>query len=208
MTQAGEKKYWAFRNGILDDYGKRLRDALPQLVIDTQCPYSVHTTLINGDTVLSKSLLLKFGEMTRKYFQARAVQALHVYSSVLKAILKDQVLNCEHMLPITNLSGPPNIGKTFASAIALRMMGSDTLMLSRATASAFLDVCDHHMSMLVVWDDPRDATEKQLCSIVHEAFHGFPNTTVSKGLRSYNSAILILSRMLIFNAFQRCPFNL
>jgi hypothetical protein len=184
------EEVWAFRNRILDASGHELDDALPRLIVDAQSPYSVRTTLFRKPCP-TKSMLSKLGDMTRAYFRSRSVHALHVYSTVLKAILKPQVMREEHMLPITNVSGPPNVGKTFASAIALRMMGADTMMLSRATASALLDVCDHHINMLVVWDDPRDATEKQLCSIVHEAFHGFPNTTVTKGLRRYNSAIMI-----------------
>lgn len=189
VNVAADKQFWAFSDRIFDSSGHALDNGLTSLMVDAQSPYSVRSSL-SGKCV-GKSTILKLGDMTRKYFKSRSIHALHVYSTVLKAILKTQIMEKEHMLPITNLSGPPNIGKTFASAIALRMLGSDTMMLSRATPSALLDVCDHHVNMLVVWDDPRDATEKQMCSIVHEAFHGFPNTTVTKGLRKYNSSIII-----------------
>ena len=133
----------------------------------------------------------KLGEATRKFFGPRSVHALHVYVAALKAVLRDQILETEHMLPITNVSGPPNVGKTFASFIALSMLSSESLMLSRCTASSLLDTCDSFNSMLVVWDDPRDVPASHMCTIVHEAFHAHANSTVSKGKRRYNSSVLI-----------------
>ena len=97
-----------------------------------------------------------------------------MYSTTLKAILKHQIEECEHMLSVTNISGPANIGKTFACCIALRMMGADDLMMSRVTPSSLLDVCDHHCNMLCVWDDPRDATHKQLESDICKRYEHTP----------------------------------
>ena len=186
--QVNDKHYWAFSNMVLDD--KAIKQEDPQLMVHVSSPYSCVVSLSGGSRV-NKSFIKRLGDCTRKYFKSRSVHALHVYSTTLKAILKHKIENCEHMMSVTNISGPANIGKTFACCIALRMMGADDLMLSRVTPSSLLDVCDHHCNMLCVWDDPRDATHKQLASIIHEAFHGFPNTTVSKGVRKYNSAIII-----------------
>lgn len=182
------RQYWAFSNIVLDSKGMKI-DHSP-VMVDVSSPYSCSSMLSNGSR-LNKTSIKRLGDCTRKYFKSRSVHALHVYSTTLKAVLKHNIEECEHMLSVTNISGPANIGKTFACCIALRMMGADDLMLSRVTPSSLLDVCDHHCNMLCVWDDPRDATHKQLASIVHEAFHGFPNTTVSKGVRKYNSAIII-----------------
>ena len=87
---------------------------------------------------ISRQRLKKLGEMTMSFYQGRAIHALHVYSTALKSVLKDEIMNDEHMMPITNSSGPPNVGKTFASAIALRMRATDDLMLSRVTPSSLL----------------------------------------------------------------------
>lgn len=183
-----DTQYWAFSNLMLDSKGMKIVDT--PLRVNVSLPYSCVSSLSHGLRV-NKTFIKRLGDCTRKYFKSRSVHALHVYSTTLKAILKHRIEMCEHMMSVTNISGPANIGKTFACCIALRMMGADNLMLSRVTPSSLLDVCDHHCNMLCVWDDPRDATHKQLASIVHEAFHGFPNTTVSKGVRKYNSTIII-----------------
>ena len=182
------KQYWAFSNIVLDS--KCIKIDNSPVMVDTSLPYSCLSSLSDG-LCLNKTSIKRLGDCTRQYFKTRSVHALHVYSTTLKAVLKHKIEECEHMLSVTNISGPANIGKTFACCIALRMMGADDLMLSRVTPSSLLDVCDHHCNMLCVWDDPRDATHKHLASIVHEAFHGFPNTTVSKGVRKYNSVIII-----------------
>lgn len=182
------KQYWAFSKLVLDSKGMKTDNS--PLMVDIALPYSCSPSLSHGSR-LNKTSIKRLGDCTRKYYKSLSVHALHVYSTTLKAVLKHKIEECEHMLSITNISGPANIGKTFACCIALRMLGADDLMLSRVTPSSLLDVCDHHCNMLCVWDDPRDATHKQLSSIVHEAFHGFPNTTVSKGVRKYNSAIII-----------------
>lgn len=187
LVRVEDTTLWVFPNLVLDSKGKSL--ANPPIMMSDAFPFTVYPS---HRASMSHSHLTNLGRCTIDFFGERGVHALHVYSCALKAILKDQIMEAEHMLPITNVSGPPNVGKTFACSIALRMMlASEQLMLSRATPSSLLDICDHHNNMLVVWDDPRDATDKQLCTIVHEAFHGFPNTTVSKGLRKYNSGIII-----------------
>jgi hypothetical protein len=90
-----------------------------------------------------------------------------------------------------NVSGNPNIGKSFACAIALQLLGAPKLMLSKCTASAILDHADTFNNMLIVWDDPRDCPQSQMSSIIHEAFHGHSVSTISKGNRSYNSNLII-----------------
>lgn len=180
---------WLFPNLTLDANGNKLTN--PMILMHKVNALSTNISPKCCTGSISRQRLKKLGEMTMAFYERRAIHALHVYSTALKSVLKDEIMNDEHMMPITNLSGPPNVGKTFASAIALRMRGTDDLMLSRVTPSSLLDMCDHHSNMLIVWDDPRDASQKDLCSIVHEAFHGFPNSTVTKGLRKYNSCIIV-----------------
>lgn len=183
-----EHDVWLFPNMTLDAKGNKVTNAMIMMHKASALSTRISSKCVGG---MPRSRLKRLGEMTMAFYQARSVHALHVYSTALKSVLRDQIMKAEHMMPITNLSGPPNVGKTFASAIALRMRGTDDLMLSRVTPSSLLDMCDHHQNMLIVWDDPREASHKDLCSIVHEAFHGFPNSTVSKGLRRYNSCIII-----------------
>ena len=185
-------EFWVFSDKILDSNGKCNKNAgvmftssdilqsraLPNL---PKCPYGVCTT----------KDFQALGSSTRGYFGPRTIHALHIYSTALKAVLRDSILKEESMNPITNVSGPPNIGKTFACAITLCMMNTPQLMLSQCTASSLLDTCDAFHNMLIVWDDPRDAAPSKLCTIVHEAFHGHGCSTISKGHRNYNSSIII-----------------
>lgn len=133
----------------------------------------------------------KLGKHLQAYYGPRTPHAIHILSSALKALNRDILIESEHQVSIMNVSGPPNIGKTFACAIALQLLNSKELMISKCTASAILDLTDMFHNMLIVWDDPRDTSSSQLCSIVHEAFHGHTSSTVSKGNRSYNSNIII-----------------
>ena len=102
-----------------------------------------------------------------------------------------ELLKHEAQVSILNVSGDPNIGKTFACAMALKLIGAPDLMLSKATPSALLDHAHIFNNMLLVWDDPRDVSQSQLTSMIHEAFHGLPNSSVTKGNRSYHSNIII-----------------
>ena len=106
-------------------------------------------------------------------------------------------------VPVANIFGPANTGKTLACAIALQIMQSPELMLSRCTASSMIDTANMMKNMLIVWDDPRDCTASQLSAIVHEAFNGLANCTISRGTRHYNSSLIIGTQ-------QRClgmPYN-
>lgn len=96
------------------------------------------------------------------------------------------VVKHEHFVPVANIFGPANTGKTLACAIALQIMQSPELMLSRCTASSMIDTTNMMKNMLIVWDDPRDCTASQLSAIVHEAFNGLANCTISRGTRHYN----------------------
>ena len=177
--------YWVFPNFVLDSKGVFLKD--PLVLYSKGMLKSTLFSIPNS----YKTLFLQLGAATREFFGPRSVHALHVYSSALKAILREQVLNEEHMVSITNVSGPPNVGKTLASSVVLSLLSCPNLMLSRCTTSSLLDKCHYNNSLMVVWDDPRDTTVAQMCSIIHEAFHGHSSSTISKGTRNYNSSILI-----------------
>ena len=138
-----------------------------------------------------KSIMKELGVALLAYYGPRFPHAVHLLSSVLKSIHRDTLIELEHQVSITNISGPANVGKTFACAIALKMLNAESLMLSRCTSSAMLDATHVFRNMLVVWDDPRDASSAQLCSIVHECFHGHTTSTNSRGNRAYNSSLII-----------------
>ena len=125
------------------------------------------------------------------YGQQRFMRALHLCTSVMKAIRFDDLMGVYHFVPVTNISGPANCGKTLGCAIALSMMEATTLILSRCTPSAMIDAADTFKNMAIVWDDPRDCTHSQMSSIVHEAFNGLATSLVTRGLRKYNSLIII-----------------
>ena len=131
------------------------------------------------------------------------MHVVHLLTSVLKAIHYDTIMKHEHFVPVANIFGPANTGKTLACAIALQIMQSPELMLSRCTASSMIDTANMMKNMLIVWDDPRDCTASQLSAIVHEAFNGLANCTISRGTRHYNSSLIIGTQ-------QRClgmPYN-
>lgn len=143
-------------------------------------------------TMCHGSKSFKFlGHATRQFYGPRSIHCLHVYATGLKAILKDEIMKNEHMFSVTNLSGPPNIGKTLACTTVLRMLNSPKLMLSNATASSLLETCHSNKNLLIVWDDPREVNKSTLATIVHEAFQGHISSTISRGNRSYNSMVLI-----------------
>ena len=135
--------------------------------------------------------LTSLSRRMRAYYGPRLPHALHLLTSVLKGIHFDTLLQTEHFVSIANISGPPNVGKTFACAIALSFSCSEGLMLSRCTPSAMIDKAHIFKNMLIVWDDPRDCTHAQLSTIVHEAFHGHATSTITRGLRKYNSSLII-----------------
>lgn len=135
--------------------------------------------------------LHKLGKLLKKYYGPRIPIALLILSSAIKALHRDTLLKYENQVSIMNVSGNPNIGKSFACAIALQLLGASKLMLSKCTSSAILDHADTFKNMLIVWDDPRDCPQTQMSSIIHEAFHGHSVSTISKGNRSYNSNLII-----------------
>lgn len=184
--------YWVFRNAVFNRHGKRLEKS-PILLL-TQSSHSSVRNMADFPSVRHdpRTVLGALGKATRDYFGTHAVHALHVYSNALKTVLRDELLKREHMVSVANVSGPPNVGKTFACAIALSLLNCEkSHILSRCTASSLLDACHVSNNLLVVWDDPRDASHMQLCTIVHEAFHGHASSTIGKGARFYNSSIII-----------------
>jgi hypothetical protein len=187
---------WAFPTIMLDANGKKMQKKSVFVSKDFLEKRS------NGQIIPLPSIpcpkpmsnqneLGKLSRCMRKYYGPRLCFALHLLTSVLKAVHFDVLLKDFNSVSICNVSGPANIGKTFACAIALSMMGAPGLMLSRCTPTAMIDAAHVFKNMLIVWDDPRDATHSQFSSIVHEAFHGQASTTVSKGVRRYNSSLII-----------------
>lgn len=193
----GNKHVWAFPEIILDNHGQKI----------VKRPIFVSGEFLqkrsNGETIplpsklpMPKPISHKnhLGTLSRRmqnYYGPRFIHAVHLLTSVLKAIHFDTLLETEHFVSVANISGPPNIGKTFVCAIALAMLNAPGLMMSRCTPSAMIDAAHVFKNLLIVWDDPRDCSQNQLSSIVHEAFHGHANSTVSRGLRRYHSSLII-----------------
>ena len=128
--------------------------------------------------------------MRAVYGRDRFSRALHLCTAAMKAIHFEALMNTYHFVPVTNISGPANCGKTLGSAIALSLLECSSLMMSRCTPSAMIDAADTFKSLAIVWDDPRDCSHS-MSSIVHEAFNGLPTTLVTRGVRKYNSLIII-----------------
>ena len=188
---------WAFPGIILDRHGRELserpvfvsteflqkRGSGDLVALPASMPLPMPLSNTNALTALSRRM--------RDYYGPRLPHALHLLTSVLKAIHYDTLLQREHFVSVANISGPPNVGKTFGCAIALSIMGASSLMLSRSTPSSMIDKAHIFKNMLIVWDDPRDCSQAQLSAIVHEAFHGHATSTVSRGIRQYNSTLII-----------------
>ena len=154
-------------------------------------PSQLPSPLPDKSDIASRQLLRDLSDRIREYYGPRTMHVLHLFTSLMKAIHFHRLLTFEHFVSITNVSGPPNIGKTFACAIMLKIMGASQMMLSRCTASAMIDAAHVFKNCLIVWDDPRDCSASQLSAIVHEAFQGQNTATVTRGIRKYNSTIVI-----------------
>lgn len=133
---------------------------------------------------LKESMMIVYGS-------ERFVRAIHLMSSALKALCHDQLLKTFHFVPITNVSGPANCGKTLACAMTLALLETPSLMMSRCTPSAMVDAADTFKNLVVVWDDPRDCSTSQMSSIVHEAFNCNVTSLISRGVRRYNSLLIV-----------------
>lgn len=192
------KQYWVFPNKTLQKNGSNTNTSIivskesmsknshgDKFVLPYELPLFVPCA--NN----APSILKKLGKLMSEYYGPRFMQSLHLLSSVFKAIHRSELMKVYNQVAVTNISGPANVGKTFACAMALKIMMSDYLMLSRCTPSAMLDTSHVFKDLLVCWDDPRDATYGQLSSIVHESFHGFTSATISKGNRAYHSSLII-----------------
>ena len=201
---SGQKKYyWGFPEIILDWSGHRMEnqdllisiDALQKRVngdkISLPSSFPIPLALNEKNEARMLSVLKRLGFCLSDYYGPRLGHALHILSFAIKALNRDIIMKEEHQVSVMNVSGPPNIGKTLACAIALKLLGSDSLMLSRCTPSAMLDYTELFHNMMVVWDDPRNCPLSQFASIVHEAFHGHKTTSISRGHRSYNSNLII-----------------
>lgn len=193
---------WVFPNVTLDSCGNFLSSASIFTTVDFLSKDRLLPRVFPNpipETCLSRSEMHKLGKLLTKYYGVRTAHAVHVLAYACIALQRNQLMEEYHQMPILNISGPPNIGKTFICAIAQQLLNSSQLILSRCTASAMLDFTNGFKNMLVVWDDPRDASQSQLCSIVHEAFHGSICSTLSKGNRSYNSNIIIGTQSKLLN---------
>lgn len=194
--------YWVFPGGTLDEYGMPTKRDIVNLRAFER---SARLPSITGTTGSDRGAeqLTALSDCIRVVYGQKFMHVLHLLTSVLKGIHHDTIMSQEHFVPIANIFGPANTGKTLACAIALQILQSPELMLSRCTASSMIDTANMIRNMLIVWDDPRDCTTAQLSAIVHEAFNGLANCTISRGTRQYRSSLIIGTQ-------QRClgmPYN-
>lgn len=198
QPKTGEAYMWVFPNITLSSSGEKIKQEHIFVNKNILMKNTKHKKILPDIFPIPRAIdqvntnsLKKLGKYLENYYGPRLPHALLVLSSALKAIHRDTLLKHEKQVSVMNVSGSPNIGKSFACAIALQLLGASNLMLSKCTASALLDHAHTFNNMLIVWDDPRDCSNSQLCSIVHEAFHGHSVSTISKGNRSYNSNVII-----------------
>ena len=182
--------YWVFRNCICNANGRVIDDA-PVIFRSEHSSVIPYMLPFDGSKTKSSKLLTTFMNLVFNYYGPRACHAVHILTSIAKALNREEIIEQEGGVSITNISGPPNIGKTFICVIAQCMIGCKDIILSQCSASAMLDVANSLHSLMVVWDDPRDVSSSQMCTIVHEAFHNHISTTLSKGVRKYNSSLII-----------------
>lgn len=194
--------FWVFPGGTLDEYGiPTKKDIVKLKAVGRGARLPSIASITGPDRGVEQ--LAALSSCIRAVYGQKFMHVLHVLTSVLKGIHHDTIMGQEHFVPIANIFGPANTGKTLACAIALQILQSPELMLSRCTASSMIDTADTIRNMLIVWDDPRDCTAAQLSAIVHEAFNGLPNCTISRGTRQYRSSLIIGTQ-------QRClgmPYN-
>ena len=183
--------YWVFANMTLNKFGAPTQEKIvtfKQHERITRLPCIEAAGLLNCD---GRQKLAALSTCIRAVYRSKFMHILHLLTSVLKAIHYDIIMEQEHFVPVGNISGPANTGKTLGCAIALQLLQSPELMLSRCTASSMIDTADSIKNMLIVWDDPRDCAAAQLSAIVHEAFNGLANCTISRGTRHYHSSLII-----------------
>ena len=208
---ASGEHYWVFPEVTLDENGIPVE----QIVIlkpnerSARLP-TIHVPLLATDDK-GKKRLAALSERIRLAYGSKFIHVVHLLTSVLKAIHYDTIMKHEHYVPVANIFGPANTGKTLACAIALQIMQSPELMLSRCTASSMIDTANLIKNMLIVWDDPRDCTASQLSAIVHEAFNGLANCTISRGTRHYHSSLIIGTQQrclgMTYNAVNVATFS-
>jgi len=187
--------YWVFPNSVLTAKGREMDNSVLALALDhlrkefvmPQPLPTIHMT----SQQRTHDQLVHLSKCLQHVYIGSSAHVLHILASVLKAIHFDTLMEKEKFVSILNVSGPANVGKTLACAIALKLMESPGLMLSRCTMSSMLDYAHVFKNMLIVWDDPRNVSHGQLSSIVHEAFNGIASGTITKGRRQYNSALVI-----------------
>lgn len=184
------QKIWVFPTVNMDAFGRPLLEA--NIILDKSARLT-HLTLPEPAVYVKSAprLLRELGKKLASYYGPRNMHAVHVLATAARAVHRSAVMKSENQFAVTNLSGPVNIGKTFACAISLRMLGSDGLILSKCTPASMSNIVDAFNDMMVVWDDPRDTNRSQITSIIHEAFHGYASSCVSRGVRRYNSTLLI-----------------
>ena len=191
--------YWVYPDIVLDAHGREQHD-VPVFIDRTAffkrgdkitIPKHISHPKPFKNMQISQAAFVSLCSSLKEYFGARSVHALHLLTAVPKALLRNKLLSMEHQISVTNISGPPNIGKTLLCAAATSLLANDHLIVSKCTPSAMLDLADVFSHQLVVYDDPRDCTHSMLEAIVHDAFHGKMSTTSYKGARSYNAGLII-----------------
>ena len=188
-----EADMWVFPGCTLDGTGKKcdshvfLTDAVSRSGMSlTRCTAPIASSLSASAAELSAVC----GAVARCYGPAR-MHAMHVLSMAWKAVHRQRVMESESCISVCNISGPPNVGKTFISAVTCALLGCDAMIISRATQSAMLDYAHFFRNLIVIWDDPRDVAPKVMEAVVHEAFHGHASSTMKHGERRYNSTLVI-----------------
>ena len=139
---ASGEHYWVFPEVTLDENGIPVE----QIVMlkpnerSARLPTILHIPLTDYDK--GKKRLAALSERIRLAYGSKFMHVVHLLTSVLKAIHYDTIMKHEHYVPVANIFGPANTGKTLACAIALQVMQSPELMLSRCTASSMIDTAN------------------------------------------------------------------
>lgn len=180
---------WAFDGLNFDATGTVVSP--PTLLLSREGGIRVPPPLVDVSLSASRRALCDAVRLVSLCYGEARMHAIHVMSVVWKAIHRSEILAQEKQISVCNVSGPPDVGKSLIGAVSASLLGCSSLMASRSTQSAMLDMAHCAKNLLVVWDDPRDVSRSLAESIVHEAFHGLPSSTIRHGQRQYNSCLLV-----------------
>ena len=135
-----DQHYWVFPGVVLDTHGVLPKEEIVNL---KNCEPSARLpSVAQGIAQVCKGKevdnLRRLSSCIRAVYGQKFMHVLHLLTSVLKGIHHDTIMDQEHFVPVANIFGPANTGKTMACAIALQLLNSHELMIAGALRPRWL----------------------------------------------------------------------